>query len=52
MVAFGVVTFDEAKRGIVFETARREGVEVSFFEYLRIGLPLTILIPLVARIWL
>ena len=37
---------------IVFETARREGVEVSFFEYLRVGLPLTILTLLVAWIWL
>lgn len=27
---------------IVFESARREGVEVGFFEYLRVGLPLTL----------
>jgi Na+/H+ antiporter NhaD/arsenite permease-like protein len=26
---------------IVFETARREGVEIGFVEYLRVGLPLT-----------
>lgn len=27
---------------IVFETARREGVEVGFFEYLKVGAPLTL----------
>jgi len=36
---------------IVFEAARREGVEVGFFEYLRIGLPLTVLSLLGAWIW-
>ncbi len=33
---------------IVFETARRDGVEVGFFEYLRAGVPLTLLTLLVA----
>jgi Na+/H+ antiporter NhaD/arsenite permease-like protein len=28
---------------IVFESARREGIEVGFLEYLRVGLPLTVL---------
>jgi Na+/H+ antiporter NhaD/arsenite permease-like protein len=37
---------------IVFETGRREGVEVSFFEYLRVGLPLTVVTLLAAWIWL
>jgi Na+/H+ antiporter NhaD/arsenite permease-like protein len=37
---------------IVFETARREGVEVGFFEYLRVGLPLTALTVSFAWIWL
>jgi Na+/H+ antiporter NhaD/arsenite permease-like protein len=37
---------------IVFEAARREGIEVSFFEYLRVGLPLTTLTLLLAWIWL
>jgi Na+/H+ antiporter NhaD/arsenite permease-like protein len=37
---------------IVFETARREGVEVGFFEYLRVGLPLTALTVSYAWIWL
>ena len=74
MVAFGVVTFDEAKRAIdlaafstltgnftvigsvanviVFETAKREGVDVAFFEYLRVGLPVTMLTLLAAWIWI
>jgi Na+/H+ antiporter NhaD/arsenite permease-like protein len=37
---------------IVFETARREGVEVSFFEYLRVGLPLTVVTLAFAWVWL
>ena len=37
---------------IVFETARREGVEVSFFEYLRAGVPVTMLTLLVAWFWI
>jgi Na+/H+ antiporter NhaD/arsenite permease-like protein len=37
---------------IVFETARRDGIEVSFFEYLRVGLPLTALTLLAAFFWL
>ena len=37
---------------IIFETARREGVEVSFFEYLRVGLPLTLLTLVLAWVWL
>ena len=37
---------------IVFETARREGVEVSFFGYLRVGLPLTLVTLLLAWIWI
>ena len=36
---------------IVFETARRKGVEVAFFEYLRVGLPVTTLTLLIAWIW-
>jgi len=37
---------------IVFEAARRRGVEVSFFEYLRVGLPLTVLTLFLAWVWL
>jgi len=37
---------------IVFETARREGVEVGFFDYLRAGLPLTLLTLTLAWAWL
>lgn len=37
---------------IVFETAGREGVEVSFFEYLRAGVPVTMLTLLVAWFWI
>lgn len=33
---------------IVFESARRDGVEVGFFEYLRAGVPLTLITLLVA----
>jgi Na+/H+ antiporter NhaD/arsenite permease-like protein len=33
---------------IVFETARRDGVEVGFLEYLRVGAPLTLLTLLIA----
>ena len=37
---------------IVVETARREGAELGFFEYLRVGLPLTIVTTLVGVAWL
>jgi Na+/H+ antiporter NhaD/arsenite permease-like protein len=37
---------------IVFESARREGVEVSFLDYIRAGFPLTILTLAVAWVWL
>jgi Na+/H+ antiporter NhaD/arsenite permease-like protein len=37
---------------IVFETARRDGVEVSFSEYLKVGVPLTLLTCLIAWAWL
>jgi len=37
---------------IVFETARRDDVEVGFTEYLRIGVPLTLLTCLIAWAWL
>jgi Na+/H+ antiporter NhaD/arsenite permease-like protein len=37
---------------IVFETAAREGVEVSFLEYFRVGLPVTILTLLLAWLWI
>jgi Na+/H+ antiporter NhaD/arsenite permease-like protein len=37
---------------IVFETARREGVNVSFVAYLRAGLPITLLTLLLAWGWL
>jgi len=37
---------------IVFETARREGVEVGFLDYLRAGLPLAILTLALAWAWL
>jgi Na+/H+ antiporter NhaD/arsenite permease-like protein len=37
---------------IVFETARREGVEVGFSEYLKVGAPLTLLTCLIAWVWL
>ena len=51
-LAGNLTIIDSVTNVIVFETARREGVEVSFFEYLRVGLPLTILTLLVAWIWL
>jgi Na+/H+ antiporter NhaD/arsenite permease-like protein len=37
---------------IVFETARRDGVDVGFFEYLAAGLPLTLLTCVLAWAWL
>jgi Na+/H+ antiporter NhaD/arsenite permease-like protein len=37
---------------IVFEIARREGVEVGFIEYLRVGFPVTMLTLIAAWIWL
>jgi Na+/H+ antiporter NhaD/arsenite permease-like protein len=37
---------------IVFETARRDGVEVRFSEYLKVGAPLTLLTCLIAWVWL
>jgi Na+/H+ antiporter NhaD/arsenite permease-like protein len=37
---------------IVFETAKRDGVEVTFLEYLRVGLPVTILTSLIAWSWI
>jgi len=37
---------------IVFETARREGIEVGFFECLRVGLPLTLLTLAFAWFWI
>lgn len=33
---------------IVFETARRDGVEVGFLEYLKVGAPLTLATLLIA----
>jgi Na+/H+ antiporter NhaD/arsenite permease-like protein len=37
---------------IVFETARRDGVEIGFLEYLRAGAPLTLATCLLAWVWL
>jgi Na+/H+ antiporter NhaD/arsenite permease-like protein len=37
---------------IVFETARREGVDVAFLDYLRVGLPVTMLTLLIAWSWI
>lgn len=37
---------------IVFESARRDGVEVGFLEYLRVGAPLTLITCLIAWAWL
>lgn len=37
---------------IVFETARRDGVEIGFLEYLKAGAPLTLLTCLLAWAWL
>jgi len=37
---------------IVFEAARREGVEVGFAEYLRVGLPVSLLTLALAWAWL
>ena len=37
---------------IVFETAKREGIEVGFLEYLRAGLPVTLGTVLIAWAWL
>lgn len=41
-LAGNLTIIGSAANVIVFETARREGVEVGFGEYLRIGLPLTL----------
>ena len=37
---------------IVFETAKRDGVETGFGEYLRAGIPITIETLLIAWAWL
>jgi Na+/H+ antiporter NhaD/arsenite permease-like protein len=37
---------------IVFETARKDGVEIGFSEYLKVGAPLTLLTCLIAWAWL
>ncbi len=37
---------------IVVENARRAGTELSFLGYLKVGLPLTVLTPLVGVAWL
>jgi Na+/H+ antiporter NhaD/arsenite permease-like protein len=37
---------------IVFETARREGVDIGFFEYLKVGALLTLATCLIAWVWL
>lgn len=37
---------------IVFESARKDGIEVGFFEYLRVGLPLTVATLAVAWVFL
>jgi Na+/H+ antiporter NhaD/arsenite permease-like protein len=37
---------------IVVEMARAEGVKLSFFEYLKVGVPLTIITLLVGIVWL
>ncbi|HEY5312487.1 MAG TPA: SLC13 family permease, partial [Pirellulales bacterium] len=37
---------------IVVETARRHGTELSFLEYLKVGVPLTLLTTLVGIAWL
>jgi Na+/H+ antiporter NhaD/arsenite permease-like protein len=37
---------------IVFETAERQGVRVGFGEYLRVGLPFTLVTLVLAWIWL
>ncbi|MBV8609020.1 MAG: anion transporter, partial [Singulisphaera sp.] len=37
---------------IVVEGARREGTELGFFEYLKVGVPLTLLTTLAGVAWL
>jgi len=37
---------------IVVESARRSGIELSFVEYLKVGVPLTVLTTLVGIAWL
>ena len=37
---------------IVVESARRAGTELSFFEYLKVGVPLTLLTTLAGVAWL
>ena len=37
---------------IVFESARRDGVEIGFMEYFRAGAPLTLVTCLLAWLWL
>lgn len=51
-LAGNLTIIGSAANVIVFETARREGVEVGFLDYLRAGLPLTILTLALAWVWL
>lgn len=37
---------------IVIEGARREGVEVSFWQYCRVGVPVTLLTLAIGAMWL
>ena len=37
---------------IVVENAKREGVEISFWEYCKVGVPLTVLTLMVGVLWL
>jgi Na+/H+ antiporter NhaD/arsenite permease-like protein len=51
-LAGNLTIIGSAANVIVFETAKREGVEVGFFEYLRVGVPITMLTLAAAWAWL
>ncbi|HKQ97467.1 MAG TPA: SLC13 family permease [Candidatus Polarisedimenticolia bacterium] len=51
-LAGNLTIIGSAANVIVFESAKRDGVEVGFLEYLRVGLPVTVLTLIVAVGWL
>ena len=51
-LAGNLTIIGSAANVIVFETAARDGVEVRFFEYVRVGMPLTLITLGIAWAWL
>jgi Na+/H+ antiporter NhaD/arsenite permease-like protein len=51
-LAGNLTIIGSAANVIVFEGARRDGVEVGFLEYLKVGAPLTLATCLLAWVWL